>query len=157
MSEMKKFETYSVIVTLFVLFSPYFVTIENLLGGSRIRILAPLWGLLLPSGSTPSFEIPFLYTIDNLAFWGSGLLCILVVYSATQNYEEVSPRVFLLRIFLVLVLQIAAYILIQMKSVSGPPINIIPLPIPVVVSILLIFPILKKRGKLGELNLFSTE
>jgi hypothetical protein len=150
LNENKNLQYYIALIILLVLFSPYFITIESLLGGSRLRLLAPLWGLIVSSGGTTSFEIPLMPAVENLVFWGTGSLCILVVLNAINNSENMFHRVYLSRVSLILLLQIVGYVLILISLGGGPPITVIPLPIPVIASLLLTPLILRKQKDLWD-------
>ena len=150
MSDSRKLELHGISFLLIVLFAPYFVTFETLLGGSRLRLLAPLWGVLIPSGSYPRIEIPLSLSYDYFVFWGMSFLYILVVLLSLNRQENLTFRSYLIRIGSVLVLQIVAYVFTLWRLSGGLPITIIPLPIPAVAALLITPRIIKMREGLWD-------
>lgn len=143
MSDSRKLELHGIYFLLIVLFAPYFITFETLLGGSRLRLLAPLWGVLMPSGSYPRFEIPYSLSYDYFVFWGMSFLYILVVLLSLNRQENLTLRSYLIRVGSILVLQIVAYVFTLWRLSGGLPIIIIPLPIPAIAALLIIPRVIK--------------
>ncbi len=150
MSDSQKLELHGVSFLLVVLFAPYFITFETLLGGARLRILAPLWGVLMPLGSYPRFEIPLSLSYDYFVFWGMSLLYILVVLLSLSRQEHLTFRGYLYRIGAVLLLQVVAYVFTLWRLSGGFPITIIPLPIPAIAALLLTPRVIKLRDGLWD-------
>ncbi len=141
---LKQLEFYVASFILLILFVPYFVTIETLLGGSGLRILAPLWGLLV-SGGILQIELPLSLTLDYVLFWGWNFLYLFVVLISLRSNDELTIRGYVFRVGFVVLLQILTYSYILMNLVNGPPTTIIPLPIPAIVAFILTPRIIGKR------------
>lgn len=156
MPKSKELESYGILFILLVLFTPYFITNEILLGGSRLRVLFPLWGLLL-TGVIPQFEIPLGLSYDYFVFWGLGCLYVLVVLQSINKIEGLTNRNYLIRVSFVLFLQICAYAFTILRLGGGNPITIIPLPIPAIVALLLTPRVAKKRIDLWDSSSTSSE
>ena len=154
--ESSKLQNYGILLILLVVFAPYFITIESLLGGSRLRVLAPLWGLLL-SGSTAQFEIPLVFTWDFLVFWVIGYLYVYIILASMKTTNTLHLRSYLVWIGFVFLLQMCAYIIVFVSYRVSPPISIIPLPIPAIVAFLLAPLITKKRTDLWDTSSTSSE
>ncbi len=157
MSDSRELELYGIAFLLIVLFTPYFVTFETLLGGSRLRLLAPLWGILMPSGSSPRFEIPLSLSYDYFVFWGMSFLYILVVLLSLSKQENLTFRSYLIRIGSVLVLQIVAYVFTIWRLSGGLPITIFPLPIPAIAALLISPRVIKMRDGLWDTTATMTK
>jgi hypothetical protein len=150
LSDSQKLELQGISFLLIVFFSPYFITFETLLGGSRLRLLAPLWGVFMPTGSYPRFEIPLSLSYDYFVFWGMGFLYILVVLLSLSRQEKLTFRGYLYRIGAVLLLQVVAYVFTLLRLSGGFPITIIPLPIPAIAALLLTPRVIKIRDGLWD-------
>ena len=150
MPDSQKRELHGISLLLIVLFAPYFITFETLLGGSRLRLLAPLWAILMPSGSYPRFEIPLSLSYDYFVFWGMSFLYILVVLLSLGRQENLTFRGYLYRIGAVLLLQVVAYVFTLWRLSGGFPIIIIPLPIPAIAALLLTPRVIKTRDGLWD-------
>ncbi|MFW9807693.1 MAG: hypothetical protein ACFFFK_13275 [Candidatus Thorarchaeota archaeon] len=134
----KQFEIYSVSFLLVVLFMPYFVTIESLLGGSRLNIISLLWAIRI-SGNVPEVMIPLLQSSDYFAFWIWNFLILIVVLFSLRNNEKPTVRVYLLRIGFVIILQSISFLYLLTLLAGGLPITFIPIPIPAIIAFILTF------------------
>ncbi|MFW9912202.1 MAG: hypothetical protein ACFFEU_07010 [Candidatus Thorarchaeota archaeon] len=114
--------------------APYFIIEENLLGGAILRIVAPLWSLVSYSGASYVFEFPLGPTIDYLPFWGMGLIVSgITLLSLTR--EDLTKMGYAIVISILLLMQLAYFILIGYFTASGPPILITPIPLVAILAL----------------------
>lgn len=127
-------------ITLFLIavtiLTPYFMMQQSLLGGTIIRIVAPLWSFVSYSTTPFVFEFPFSLTIDYLPFWGMGLIIAALTYSSMTRNELTRMGYFIVA-FISLLMQLGYFIVIGYITSGGPPISITPIPIVALLALLM--------------------
>ncbi|MFW9965762.1 MAG: hypothetical protein ACFFEA_01280 [Candidatus Thorarchaeota archaeon] len=127
-------------ITLFLiavtLFAPYFLIEQSLLGGTIIRIVAPLWSFVSYFAAPFAFEFPFGLTIDYLPFWGMGLIIAALAYSSMAR-NELTKLGYVIVAFIFLLMQLGYFIVIGYITSGGPPISITPIPIVALLALLM--------------------
>ncbi|MFW9863238.1 MAG: hypothetical protein ACFFEX_01795 [Candidatus Thorarchaeota archaeon] len=118
------------------LLAPYFIIEQNLLGGATFRIAAPLWSLVSYSGASLIFEFPLGLTLDYLPFWGMGLIVSGVTFFSITR-EDLTKVGYAIVMVILLLIQLAYFIVIGYLTTSGPPILITPIPLVAVMALLL--------------------
>ncbi len=118
------------------LLTPYYVIEQSLLGGSSLRIVAPIWGLVSHSGAQFVFEVPLGMTIDYSPMWGLGILMAFVAYFAAAR-RDISKKGYVVMVIILLTMQLAYHIVVYLLAAGGPPTMFTPLPIVAVVALLL--------------------
>jgi len=118
------------------LFAPYFIIEQSLLGGTSVRIVAPLWSLVSHSGADFFFEFPLGFTIDYLPFWGMGLIVSGMTFFSTTR-EDLTRLGYAIVVFIMLLMQLGYFVVIGYLTSSGPPIFITPIPIVALLALFL--------------------
>ena len=145
----KQFEIFSVSFLLVVIFMPYSVTIESLLGGSRLNIISLLWVVRI-SGGVPTVMIPLLLSSEYFVYWIWNFLILVVVLYSLRNNEELTVRGYLFRVGLVIILQCISFLYLLTLLSGGLPITVIPLPIPAIIALILTFRIKGSKPPLWD-------
>ena len=127
-----------IVVLLFAttLLAPYFIIEQNLLGGTTFRIAAPLWSLVSYSGASFIFEFPLGLTIDYLPFWGMGLIVSGITFFSITR-EDLTKLGYAIVISILLLMQLAYFVVIGFLTTSGPPILLTPIPLVTLLALLL--------------------
>ncbi|MFX0053667.1 MAG: hypothetical protein ACFFAX_07430 [Promethearchaeota archaeon] len=118
------------------LLAPYFIIEQNLLGGTTFRITAPLWSLVSYSGASFMFEFPLGLTMDYLPFWGMGLIVSGVTFFSLTR-EDLTKLGYVIVMCILLLMQLAYFLVIGFLTTSGPPILITPIPLVTILAIFL--------------------
>ncbi|MHA2211000.1 MAG: hypothetical protein ACXABV_17740 [Candidatus Thorarchaeota archaeon] len=118
------------------LLAPYFIIEQNLLGGTSVWIVAPLWSFVFHSGAAFFFEFPLGLTIDYLPFWGMGLILSGVTFFSITR-EDLTRLGYAIVVFILLLMQLGYFVVIGYLTSSGPLINITPIPIVAVLALFL--------------------
>ena len=116
--------------------APYFIMEQSLLGGSSLRIVAPIWSFVSFSGGAFFFEIPIGLTLDYLPFLGMCLIIAGLTYFSIAR-SELTRLGYAILSFILLVIQLVYFIFIGYLASSGPPITITPLPIVALLALFL--------------------
>jgi hypothetical protein len=118
------------------LITPYFIIEQSLLGGTSIRIVAPIWSFVSHSGAALFFEFPLGLTIDYLPFWGIGLIVSGVTYFSITR-EDLTRLGYAIVVFILLLMQLGYFIVTGYLTSSDPPIYFTPIPIVALLALLL--------------------
>ena len=118
------------------LLTPYYFIEQSLLGGSSLRIVAPIWALVSHSGAQFEFEFPLGMTMDYSPMWGLGILIALVAYFAAAR-RDISKKGYTIMVIIFLAMQLAYHIVVFLLAAGGPLTTFTPLPIVAVVALLL--------------------
>ncbi|MFW9888401.1 MAG: hypothetical protein ACFFER_09475 [Candidatus Thorarchaeota archaeon] len=116
------------------LLAPYFIIEQNLLGGTIFRIVAPLWSFVSYSGASFVFEFPLGLTLDYLPFWGMGLIVSGITFLSITR-EDLTKLGYAIVISILLLMQLAYFILMGYLTASGPPILITPIPLVAILAL----------------------
>ncbi|MFX1416592.1 MAG: hypothetical protein ACFFC0_07250 [Promethearchaeota archaeon] len=122
-----------VVVTLL---APYYYIEQSLLGGSSLRIVAPIWSLVSHSGAQFVFEFPLGMTMDYSPMWGLGILMALISYFAAAR-RDISKKGYGIMVVILLAMQLAYHVVVYLLAAGGPPTTFTPLPIVAFVALLL--------------------
>jgi hypothetical protein len=118
------------------LLTPYYFIEQSLLGGSSLRIVAPIWALVSYSGTPFVFEFPIGMTLDYSPMWGLGVLIALIAYLAAAR-RDISKKGYIIMVIILLAMQLAYHMIVFFLAAGGPPTTFMPLPIVAVVALLL--------------------
>jgi hypothetical protein len=118
------------------LLAPYFIIEQSLLGGTSIRIVAPIWSFVSHSGGSFFFEFPLGLTIDYLPFWGMGLIVSGVTFFSIVR-EDLTRLGYAIVVFILLLMQFGYFVVIGYLTSSGPPISFTPIPLVTLLALLL--------------------
>ncbi|MHA2602113.1 MAG: hypothetical protein AM324_008305 [Candidatus Thorarchaeota archaeon SMTZ1-83] len=121
---------------LVTLLTPYYIIEQNLMGGSSLRIVAPIWALVSHSGAQFALEFPFGMTMDYSPLWGLGILMALIAYFAAAR-RDISKKGYVIMVVIFLAMQLGYHMIVLFLAAGGPPTIFTPLPIVAVVALLL--------------------
>ncbi|MHA2140474.1 MAG: hypothetical protein ACXADC_07365 [Candidatus Thorarchaeota archaeon] len=118
----------ALLLILVTLLAPYSIIEWSLLGGTSIRIVAPIWSLISLADGPYIFEFPVGLTIDYLPFWGMGLIIAGVThFSLARN--GLTKMGYAIVVFILLILQLGYSVVIGYLIATGPSLSITPLPV----------------------------
>jgi hypothetical protein len=118
------------------LLTPYFIIEQSLLGGTSVRIVAPIWSFVSHSGAAFFFEFPFGLTIDYLPFWGIGLIITGMTYFSISR-EDLTKLGYAIVMIILLLMQLGYFLVISYITSNGPSISITPIPIVALLALLM--------------------
>ncbi|UCH05408.1 MAG: hypothetical protein JSW05_04380 [Candidatus Thorarchaeota archaeon] len=118
------------------LLTPYYFIEQSLMGGSSVRIVAPIWALVSHSGAQFVLEFPLGMTMDYSPLWGLGILLALIAYFAAAR-RDISKQGYAIMVIILLAMQLAYHMVVSFLAVGGPPTIFTPLPIVALVALLL--------------------
>jgi len=124
------------LLVLVTLLTPYYFIEQNLLGGSSLRIVTPIWALVSYSGAPYVVEFPLGMTMDYSPFWGLGILMALVAYFAAAR-REISKKGYFIMVIILLLMQLAYHVVVTFLAAGGPPTSFTPVPIAAAFALIL--------------------
>jgi hypothetical protein len=113
-------------------FAPFLIEARQLLGGSRIRLIAPFWSLVSYSSAPFVLEFDLITLLGYLIPWAINILFILLAYYALGR--DTLTRGKYAGLTIVLIIAQAGYSIYMMLTNVGPLFLMFPVPLVGIVS-----------------------